>query len=317
MKAIPKQAHGSYEWKMSRWKDEQQRCLFGASDAPALMNASPYKTRADLFFDKTTIPEDEQVHNDIFYRGNLLEPALLQHAINELKTDVHTPDYVYRDGRWSISMDGVDDAINPTVGIECKTTTRYRIEDETDLPMEWRWQGYAQMAVLNVPIFFSVLDANQRVRLVELQRDEKAIELLQNEAELFGYAIDNLKEMAEFVYMDELTAEQIARLCEPTDEVKELDPSALNWVATLEEGRQMKKQGEQLEKEAKDHLARMLQSATYGSVNGVTVVSWKQQRGTAGFDLASFKEVFPELAQEYTRERNPFRVMRIVNKKQK
>ena len=314
MKALPKQPHGSYEWKLQRWKDEDQHCLFGASDAPALMNASPYKTRADLFYDKTTLPDEEQVHNDIFYRGNLLEPALIQHAANELQVDVATPEYVYRDGRWSISMDAVDDALSPAIGVECKTTTRYRVETAEDLPMEWRWQGYAQMLVLNVPIFFSVLDANQRVRLVELERNQEAIDILQREAELFGNAIDANDYLAE---IDQMTADQIARLVVPTDEVKELSSDALTWVATLEEARQMKKQGEQLEKEAKDHLARMLQTASYGSVNGVTVVSWKQQRGTAGFDLASFKQEHPDLAQEYTRARNPFRVMRIVNKKEK
>ena len=314
MKAIPKLPHGSYEWKMARWKDEQQRCLFGASDAPALMGASPYKTRADLFYDKTTLPEDNDTFNDVFYRGNLLEPALIQHAINELKTDFVTPNYVYREDRWAISMDAVDHEQQPFVGIECKTTTRYRIDTEEDLPMEWRWQGYAQMLVLDAPIFFSVLDANQRVRLIELQKNQQALDLLQHEAELFGDAVDRGDYSGE---IDQMTAEQIARLVPVTEDVAELGSDALTWVATLEEARQMKKQGEQLEKEAKDHLARMLQSASFGSVNGVTVVSWKQQRGSAGFDLAAFKGEHPELVEQYTRPRNPFRVMRIVNKSEK
>lgn len=311
MKAIPKESHGSYEWKMQRWKDEQQRCLFGASDAPALMGASPYKTRGDLFYDKTTLPEEQEIQSDVFYRGNLLEPALIQHAVNELKTDFVTPEYVYRDGRWSISMDAVDHELQPFVGVECKTTTRYRIDTADDLPMEWRWQGYAQMLVLNVPIFFSVLDSNQRVRLVELKRDQKALDLLQRESELFGDAVDRNDYTGE---IDQMTAEQIARIVPVQDEVIDLGGDAMTWVATLEEARQMKKQGETLEREAKDHLARMLQSATHGAINGVTVVSWKQQQGSPAFDLALFKEQHADLVAEYTRARNPFRVMRLHNK---
>jgi predicted phage-related endonuclease len=299
---------------MSRWKDEQERCLFGASDDSALMGASPYKTRADLFLDKTTLPEDEQIQSDAFYRGNLLEPALIQHAINELKTDFVTPDYVYRDGRWSISMDAVDYELQPFVGIECKTTTRYRIDSAEDLPMEWRWQGYAQMLVLNVPIFFSVLDANQRVRLVELQRDQKALDLLARESELFGDAIDRQDFSGE---INQMTADQIAQLVTVTDDVVELGDNAMTWVATLEEGRQMKKQGEQLEKEAKDHLARMLLHASKGTINGQVMVTWKEQNGRAGINLKALTENHPEIVAQYERAGNPFRVMRLVNKAEK
>jgi predicted phage-related endonuclease len=52
MERIPKPKHGSKEWLLTRWRDDLGRCVFGASDIPALMNASPYKTRAELFADK-------------------------------------------------------------------------------------------------------------------------------------------------------------------------------------------------------------------------------------------------------------------------
>jgi predicted phage-related endonuclease len=314
MKAIPKHEHGSYDWKLSRWKDENQRCLFGASDAPALMGASPYKTRGDLFYDKTTLPEDQETFNDVFYRGNLLEPALVQHAINELKTELKTPDYVYRDGRWSISMDAVDNELKPEIGVECKTTTRYRVDSAEDLPMEWRWQGYAQMLVLDVPIFFSVLDANQRVRFVELERNNQALDLLRVEAERFGEAIDANDYSGE---IDQMTADQIAKIVPVRDELIELGADALTWVATLDEARKMKKQGEQLEREAKDHLARMMQSATRGAVNGVPVVTWKQQNTAPSLDVSALKQDHAELVENYMKPRGSFRVMRIVNKAEK
>jgi predicted phage-related endonuclease len=47
MERIPKPKHGSKEWLLTRWRDDLGRCVFGASDIPALMNASPYKTRAN------------------------------------------------------------------------------------------------------------------------------------------------------------------------------------------------------------------------------------------------------------------------------
>lgn len=308
MKVRAKEQHGSLEWKRARWKDESGLCVFGASDAPALMNASPYRSRADLFVDKTTEPQEVNETNDAFYRGNLLEPALIEHAINELKMDFSTPDVVYKEGRWVISMDAVDNYAKPTVGVECKTTTRYHVESAQDLPMEWKWQGWAQMLVLDVPIFFSVLDAGQRVRFVELERNNEALDLLQEQAEIFGHAVDT----GDFIIeIDELTAEQIARLYPATDDAVEIGTDGLTWVEALEEARAMKKQADFLEKEAKDHLARIMQNATRGTLNGVPVVTWKEQRGTASVDVKALREEHPELIAQYTKEPTSFRVMRI------
>lgn len=311
MKIIPKPEHGSIDWKRARWKDENGLCVFGASDAPALMNASPYRSRADLFVDKTTEPIDEQVHNDIFYRGNLLEPALIEHACKELELDFATPEVIYKDGRFAISMDAVDNWQKPSIGIECKTTTRYHIESSEDLPMEWRWQGWAQMLVLEVPIFFSVLDAGQRVRLVELKYNGDALRLLEEQSEVFGHAVDTNDFIIE---VDELTAEQIARIYPATDKEVEIGQDGLTWVETLEEARAMKKQAEFLEKEAKDHLARLLQDATRGTVNGSQVISWKEQRSAPSVDVKALREAHPEIVEQFMKDASSFRVMRINTK---
>ena len=82
MERIPKPKHGSKEWLLSRWRDDLGRCVFGASDIPALMNASPYKTRAELFADKLNEPV-EQAESAIFRRGNLSRSRCSkQHQMN-------------------------------------------------------------------------------------------------------------------------------------------------------------------------------------------------------------------------------------------
>ena len=153
MQLIPKPKHGSKEWLLTRWRYEQGRCVFGASDIPTLMNASPYKTRAELFADKSNEPV-EQADKAVFRRGNLLEPALLTAASEQLGKEFFTPDSVYRDGRLSISLDGVDNEQKPTIVIEAKTSTRYSIYDANDLPTEWLWQGWAQQSVLECHVWF-------------------------------------------------------------------------------------------------------------------------------------------------------------------
>ena len=314
MKVIPKPVHGSIEWLNGRQKDENGKALLGGSDAAALMGDSPFKSRADLYVDKITDPVVGEF-NMAFHRGNVLEAPLVDEASRILKIDLHTPDVMYRQGRWNINSDAVDNAQSPSINIECKTTTRYHIQSGGDLPIEWCWQGWAQMAVMNVPVFFSVLDARQNLAVVELPRNQFAIDTLLQEAEMFCNAIDNGTGVEDF--LDELTAEQIQILVKPDPESIELDASALHFIAQLEEAKSFKKQAEELEKEARDALARMLLTNEVGLVNGEKVITWKQQAGRKSVDVNALRSSHPEIVAQFEHEGNPFRVMRIVKKKEK
>ncbi len=314
MQVIPKQKHGSKEWLLARWKDEQGRCVFGASDVPALMGVSPYKSRAALFADKTNEPV-EQASNAVFDRGNDLEPALIARASKQLGTNIITPEVIYRDGRLSISLDGVDNEQSPTVVVEAKTTTRYSIYEASDLPAEWLWQGWAQQAVLEVPVWFVVLDRDLRISCVELPDNPLAIDTLLTETELFGNWVDNNTPP-----MDEInnfSADDIARIWRIEPTAVELDATVLDWVAQLEEARALSKQASELETKAKDAIAQMMLGNEIGLVDGQQIVSWKQQAGKESFDAARLKQEHPELIQEYTKQGNPYRVMRTHRKKAK
>jgi predicted phage-related endonuclease len=314
MQVIPKEKHGSKDWLLARWKDEQGRCVFGASDVPALMGVSPYKSRAALFADKTNEPV-EQPSNAVFDRGNDLEPALIARASKQLGKNIITPEVIYRDGRLSISLDGVDNEQSPSVVVEAKTTTRYSIYESSDLPAEWLWQGWAQQAVLEVPVWFVVLDRDLRISCVELPDNPLAIDTLLTETDVFGSWVDNntppLDEINNF------SADDIARIWRVEPTTVELDATVLDWVAQLEEARLLSKQASELETKAKDAIAQMLLGNEIGLVDGQQIVSWKQQAGKESFDAARLKQEHPELIQEYTKQGNPYRVMRTHRKKAK
>ena len=314
MKVLAKEKHGSKDWLLARWKDENGKCVFGASDIPALMGSSPYKTRAALFADKLNEPV-EQPSNAVFDRGNILETPLILNASNKLGMKIFTPEVIYRDGRLSISLDGVDNEKKPTVIVEAKTTTRYSIYDSGDLPDEWLWQGYAQQAVLDVPVWFSVLDRDMRLSVVELPDNPVAIDSLITEANIFGEWVDNntppLDEINNF------SADDIARIFQVEPTTIDLSIEAGEWVLQLEEARSMAKQAAELETKAKDALAQMLLGNEIGLLHGQQIVSWKQQAGKESFDAARLKQEHPELVNEYTKQGNPYRVMRTHRKKAK
>jgi len=313
MQVIPKAKHGSKEWLLARWKDEQGRCVFGASDIPALMGASPYKTRGELFADKVNEPV-EQEETAVFRRGNLLEKPLLEEASRILGINIFTPEVIYRDGRLSISLDGVDHEENPTVVVEAKTSTRYSIYTAEDLPVEWCWQGYAQMAVLQVPVWFVVLDRDQRISVVQLPENSEAIEAIRLETSVFGGWVDG-DPMDEDI--NNFSANDIARIWKAEPTSVELPASAVDWALQLEEARAMAKQAADLESKAKDALAQMLLGNEIGTVDGVQLVSWKQQAGKASLDTKQLRADHPDLVQQYEKQGAPFRVMRVTKGKGK
>ena len=313
MQVIPKQKHGSKEWLLARWKDEQGRCVFGASDVPVLMGASPYKTRGELFADKVNEPVVQE-ETAVFRRGNLLEKPLLEEASRILGTNIFTPDVIYRDGRLSISLDGVDNENKPSVVVEAKTSTRYSIYTADDLPDEWCWQGWAQMAVLQVPVWFVVLDRDQRISVVELPANSQAIDTIQLETSVFGGWVDG-DPMDEDI--NNFSAADIARIWKPTPTSVELPASAVDWALQLEEARAMAKQAADLETKAKDALAQLMLGNEIGTIDGVQLVSWKQQAGKASLDTKQLRADHPELVSQYEKQGAPFRVMRVSKGKGK
>ncbi|MEY2740741.1 MAG: YqaJ viral recombinase family protein [Ilumatobacteraceae bacterium] len=306
---IAKPRHGSEEWLRLRWRDADGRCTFGASDAPALMGASPYTTRADLYLDKRVDPVMEE-EKPVFRRGNVLEPALLDEASHLLGVRVATPRVMYRAGRFTISMDGVDDEERPTIAVEAKTTARYTVHDADDLPMEWRWQGWAQQSVLGVPVWFIVLDRDLRITMVELPRRDDAIAALWDEAERFGAMVD--AGTPADADINQFSADQIARLWPASPEPVALPDSARAALDELRAARTARREAEGRESDARDAIARMLLGHEVGLLDGERAVTWRSQPGRASLDARRLREELPEVYERYLTRGEPYRVLRVA-----
>jgi predicted phage-related endonuclease len=247
--------------------------------------------------------------------GNYAEPMLLQYASDRLATNFITPQSLYRDGQWLITADGVDNETAPAVCVECKTTSRYSIRDISDVPPMYLWQMWAQQMVLGCPVFLSVLDRDLKLSLIECPTNTDAFSALRLEAEVFGEWVLRGEPMPDDI--DNFTAEQIATLFTAQPKQVEIGADALMWVQTLEEARAMSAQAEALERNAKDHLARMLLDAEVGTINGEVAVTWKQQKGRATVDVARMRASHPDLVAQYEKEGSPFRVFRTTKGKEK
>lgn len=311
MKLLPKPSHGSLEWHNNRRRTPDGVCAFGASDAPILMGNSPYTTRAELYVRKVR-PSEVSEETDRMYSGNILEGSVIDHASRQMKTPFITPAFQYWRDRFVISCDGVDDEENPSVVIEAKTTAKYQVETLADLPIEWKWQGWAQQFVTGAPVIFSVLDRRQLLRLIELPSSSEAMDALAKEAEEFGRLVDTGGGLE--ALLEELGYEEISSLYDQPNGIVELPSEAAGYIAALAEAREAKGLAEEREKAAKDALARLMLDGEVGTINGVTAVTWKMSKGRESLDQKALKAAHPEIVSEFTKQGAGFRVMRLTGK---
>lgn len=308
MRLITKPEHGSEEWLHLRWRDSDGRCVFGASEAASLMDQSPYVSRGDLFATKLGEPTVGEM-TEAFRRGHVLEPALLGEAGRLLGAEVQTPEVMYHDGRWIATLDGVVGSPDaPQAIVEAKTTTRYQIRDVEDLPAEWLWQTWVQGSVANADVYIMALDRDQRLSLTKVPANPVAWEALQEEAERIGKAVDN----REMLPASEFSYEQIADLWRAAPTTVELPPDAASWIHVLADARELAKQAEKQEKQAKEALARMMLDAEVGLLGGFQVLTWKEQAGRPSLDTSQLRADHPDLVAAYEKPGKPFRVMRLA-----
>lgn len=313
---IPKPLHGSLEWLQNRWRYEG-RCVFGASDVPALLGVSPWRTRGELYFDKLTEPVIKE-ETAAMRRGNILEAPILAEAGRMLGREFVTPEFQYLKNRLMVSLDGLpaDEVDNPSMIVEVKTTTAHAIENSDDLPSDWCAQGWAQSEVFGgVPVMFAVLDRRQTISVVELQDNPAARQFIAEETQRFGEQVDKGESAHE--YVDELDADQIALYFKATEKQIELDDELMRWVIELETARHTKTEAEKAEKIAKDFLAKAMLDASVGLFHGEPVISWKETAGRSSFDSKSFERSHPDIFKEFTKMSASYRTMRLINKKGK
>lgn len=278
------------------------RCIVGASEVPAVMGASPYKTIIDLAVEKMTPPQVRE-QNDAMKRGTFLEQGLLDYAADTDGTTIVTPAemFVNDTGRIISTLDGVSHARL----YEAKTTTSWVAGDQP-LP-EWFWQAQAQMVCTEASsVRFVVLDRHLRISLFDIDADAPAQHRMLQEVEAFCTAIDENRMPTD----DPLTADQVSLLHPDASGEIEIGTAGLDLLERWNAIKDAIKELEREEKACKDALANALMDCDTGTVDGHRVITFKtitQER----FDSKAFTDQHPDLARQFTKF-TTFRTMRTV-----
>ena len=308
---IPKPTHGSQEWLNVRWENDKGQKRITASVAAAVHGEHKYTSMADLAVELLAQnPPEPKEQNDAMRRGTILEGPLLKWASEILGVDIAEPSELYcyeEDGvRLLSTIDGSD-------GSKIYELKTYNKRWQGQLPRYWYWQGVQQAICCDVDaihwiVFDSDLQLHFHTQTVTSDERQTHIDKVR---EFLGFIdVGMMPEGADPTYDN-----AIAMYPEGYENTVVLDHSVMDSLERLALAREQKRQAEAIEDQIKGELAMQLQDCEYGSIDGTTVVSWKNSERIS-FDAKRFEAEHPALYQKY-KKTTKFRTMRIIAKEAK
>jgi len=308
---INKPPHGSQAWLDVRWENEKGEKRVTASVAAAVHGEHKYTTMADLAVELLAQdPPEPKEQNDAMRRGTILEEPLLRWAGEILGVTITEPKELYcyeEDGvRLLATIDGFD-------GEKIYELKTYNKRWQGQLPRYWYWQGVQQAICCDVDaIHWIVFDSDLQLHFYTqtVSSDERQAHIDKVREFLSFIDVGMMPEGADPTYDNAVTMYP-----EGYENTVVLDHSVMDSLERLALAREQKKQAEAVEEQIKGEIAMMLQDCEYGSIDGTTVVSWKNSERTS-FDSKKFQAEHPALFDKF-KKTSRFRTMRIIAKEAK
>lgn len=176
---MPHTIQGSPEWL--KWRRER----IGASDAPIIMDSSPWTTPYQLWQKKLGYVPD-QVKNDAMQRGHDLEPIARAKYIELTGIDVQPAVKQHPAIPYMIaSLDGVNFLYTKAVEIKCPGKADHEMAMSGKVPEKYYAQLQHQIEVLGLDVIHYFSFNPISCKLIEINRDQPYIDKLLIEAAKF------------------------------------------------------------------------------------------------------------------------------------
>lgn len=281
----------------------------GSSDAAAAVGLNPYKSRLELWMEKTgrdvgTETEDSLAADSPLYWGTVLEPIVAEHYAKRTGHQVRRVNAVLQHPKHPWMLANLDREVRGSDEVqvlECKTAGINGAKLWRDgVPEYVQLQVMHQLAVTGQQAAdVAVLVAGQELRIFRLERDESLIEqLITLEQEFWQYVEKDTPPPAD----ESDSAGRALRALYPNDNHSTLDftedAERSDLFAQLQEVRT------ELDLVQKDEarLKHQLQQAMGDCSEAVFKtgrLTWKKSADTRVIDMARLKEEQPGLIQQY------------------
>lgn len=290
--AIPTKEMTRTEWLKARSKG------IGGSDAGIILGLNKYRTKFELWLEKTGQVEPVELDNEAIYWGNEMEDVVAKEFEKRTEKKVRRVNYMFSHPEHHFIKANLDRVVvGESALLECKTASAFLAKEweGEEVPDTYLVQVQHYLGVTGKEVaYIAVLVGGNKFIWKEIKRDEELISII-FEAEkhfwefhvLGGNAPELDGSSAAEQYLKERyeRAERFKQIILPSD------------AKTLLQQYQLVKENEKLvldaKREIENKLKATLEDAEAGSTDGF-IVSWKNHVQNR-VDTAVLKEKFPDV----------------------
>lgn len=293
------------------WLQERQSGL-GGSDAGTILGVNKWKSKTQLFFEKTNPELRQEIDNEYIYWGNVLEDVVAKEFENRTGKRVRRDNRMLRHPEHEFMFANMDRVVvGEKALLECKTTSQYNKDlwEGDDIPAQYLCQVQHYMAVTGYEkAYIAVLLGGNTFIWKEIERDEELISILINAEKDFWQnniqagaipEIDGSNATSDFInhMYKEIDNEEIALGEDVNTLLKGIE-------ACKRDIKETKELQSKYENQLKDQLGHNIAGKTESYL-----VTWKPQTRKS-LDSKRLKEEQADLIKNYYKE-SETRVLRI------
>lgn len=294
------------------WLQERMTGI-GGSDAGTILGVNKWKSKTQLFFEKTNPEMIQEISNDAIHFGNVLEDVVAEEFAERTGKKVRRDNRMLRHPEHHFMTANLDRVVvGEKALLECKTTSQYNAEqwEDDNVPAQYLCQIQHYMAVTGFEkAYIAVLIGGQSFIWKEIERDDELIQII-IDAEKDFWENNVQANVIPEIDGSEATSDFINHMYQDIDnEEIELGSEADTLMKAIESIKEDIKEKQQLQKKYENQLKDALGHNAAGKT-AAYLATWKQQT-RRNLDKKALEEKYgKEIIDQFYKE-SEYRVLRI------
>ena len=294
------------------WLQERMTGI-GGSDAGTILGVNKWKSKTQLFFEKTNPEMIQEISNDAIHFGNVLEDVVAEEFAARTGKKVRRDNRMLRHPEHHFMMANLDRVVvGEKALLECKTTSQYNAEqwEDDNVPAQYLCQIQHYMAVTGFEkAYIAVLIGGQSFIWKEIERDDELIQII-IDAEKDFWENNVQANVIPEIDGSEATSDFINHMYQDIDnEEIELGSEADTLMKAIESIKEDIKEKQQLQKKYENQLKDALGHNTAGKT-AAYLATWKQQTRRS-IDKKALEEKYGKDVIDQFYKESEYRVLRI------
>ncbi|WP_462419980.1 YqaJ viral recombinase family nuclease [Salinicoccus sp. Marseille-QA3877] len=294
------------------WLQERNTGI-GGSDAGTILGVNKWKSKAQLFLEKTDPELRQEINNEYIYWGNVLEDIVADEFARRTGKKVRRDNRMLRHPEHDFMLANLDRVVvGEKALLECKTTSQYNkdlwVDDE--IPAQYLCQVQHYMAVTGYEkAYVAVLLGGNEFIWKEIDRDEELIQIIIDAEYDFWHNHVQAGVLPEIDGSEAMTNFINHMYSDIDDEEIELNEDADTLIKAIQSCKVSVKETTEMQKKYENQLKDTLKHNVKGTSKNYQV-TWKPQTRRS-LDKKSLEEKYGrDTLEDYYKETES-RVLRI------